>query len=185
MNSFTNWLDLSKAYTEPINKNLLNTLSGLSFRMAKGRSNIRATITWTSKRDAKLFNHPLNIPYVLLFIRHKIANGESKMRTFVIMYLKAKVMIKENEDIDNIPFKIPSNENKLNWLFEGPLNFIIRLEKEILVPNIFLPKSNMNSVTSYVKFNTLVQIVSENMVRIASTTAFTKNWYGFSTEVPL
>ena len=59
------------------------------------------------------------------------------MSTFVRIYLNANVIIKVNEEIESIPFNTPSNEKRLNSFPELLLNLIIRLEKDMLVPEYF------------------------------------------------
>lgn len=148
INSLTNWFDFCRAYTEPINRNLLNKVEEWSFKIAKGSNKIRATMIWTNNKDKKLLSQLLKKPEVFLLSRHRKAKGEISIKIFANIYLKVKVITRLKEEIESILVKTPSIEKILKFFDELPLSSFIKDEKEIVLLKILLPKSDMKFVIS-------------------------------------
>lgn len=79
----------------------------------------------------------------------------------MIMYLKAKLIIKANDEIDNIPDKIPSNEKALKLISVELLSNETKETKEISVLNILLPSSQKKLLIRFVELIRKVQIDRE------------------------
>lgn len=149
INSLTNWFDFNKANIDPSINNLLKISEEWSFSIAKGRSNIIANIIWTSRREGKLLSHALKIPLVLLFSKHKKAKGESITKTFVKIYLNAKVITNVKDETEIMVVRIPSKE-KTSKVPLSSDNLSIRAEKEIFWFSFSFPILHITLVISWV-----------------------------------
>ena len=156
-----------------------------SFRIANGNSKIKATIIWTNNKDKKLLYQLLKNAFVVWFNKHKKAKGESKINTFVKIYLKVKFITKLKEEIDSIEVKIPSIEKMLKEEVCFPLNSLIKEEKDISFLKILFPSPQIKSVISWENETIPEQIESEKFIRIQINIALTTNLYGDSTSWPL
>lgn len=74
-----------------------------SFISANGIMRITEIITCKIKRESKLLNQLLKKPSVDLFERHKIANGERMVNTFIRIYLREKFIVNVNDETIKTP----------------------------------------------------------------------------------
>ena len=185
INSLTNWFAFCKAYTEPINKNLLNIVEEFSFKIAKGNKRIKATIICTNNKEIKLLSQLLKNPEVFLLSRQRNAKGERRISILANIYLNVNVITKLREEIESILVRIPSIENILKFVEEFPLSSFIKEEKEIFLLKIVFPKPHMNSDISQEKEIILEHIESEKFIKIQMKMARITNLYGDSTSCPL
>lgn len=142
--------------------------------------------TCKNSRDRKHFNQLLNRPEVEGFIRHIIAKGDRRIKTLIIIYLRANVIINVKEEIESMPVRMPFSENILRLFPVVYENVSIKLEKDISVcfPKIFCPNEQINVVISEVASIMYVQSVKEKFIKIATRNNLTKNLYGVSILSP-
>lgn len=70
---------------------------------AYGNKIINAIKTCTSKSESRLLYQLRKKPTVVLFKRQRKAKGEARINTFINMYLRAKLIIREKEDTESMP----------------------------------------------------------------------------------
>lgn len=116
--------------------------------MAKGRSKISATIIWINNKDRKLLSQLLKNPLVVRFNKHKKAKGESRIKTFVKIYLKVKCKTRVKDEKESILDKIPSIEKILKFLDVSWFSNSKNDEKEIVLLKRWFPKPQINSEIS-------------------------------------
>lgn len=88
--------------------------------------------------------------------RQRIAKGEIREKTFIIINLKEYEKAKFINPTEIRPLTSPSNENKLkSWEFIGKISFIfsIKAEKDIEVSNKELP-ADLIKIDIYEQNNT-------------------------------
>ena len=153
-----------------------------SFRIAKGNNKINATTNCINNKDKKLLYQLWKNPLVVLFNKHKNANGDSSINTLVKIYLKVKFITKLKEEMESIQDKIPSIENILKLEFDVPLSSFISEEKDISFLNILFPNPQIKSVISWEKDTIPEQIEREKFIKIQIKIALIINLYGDSTS---
>lgn len=92
-----------------------------------------------NNNESKLFNQLLKKPVVEVLLRHSIANGDKRTKTFIIIYLKAKLITSAKEEIESIPDNIPSSEKASNEFVDDSESIEINVTKDNCVPNTFFP----------------------------------------------
>ena len=161
-------------------------LDAFSFIIAKESNNINDIIICTNRSEKKLFSQHLKRLDVGLFIKHKKANGENKIKTLVSIYLIEKDSISEKEDIEIILVRIPLNENKLKLsVSDDAFILSIKFEKDISCLKIFFPKEQTKVVISDVAERMLEQIAKELKTNTPITIALMKNFDALSIDSPL
>ena len=121
-------------------RSLLKYEVASSFIIAKGSNNIIATTTCKNKRERKHFTQDFIRKEVELFIKHNIIKGDNNIRTFNIIYLKAKFIIRENDDMESVLDNIPSIENILKLSFSVLVISFVSVTNEISLPKISFPR---------------------------------------------
>lgn len=184
INSFTYCPEFSKAFIAPIIRSLFIICEEESFISAYGSKIINAISICISKRESRLLYQLRKNPTVVLSSRHKKANGEERIRIFIKIYLIAKLIINEKDEMESIPVRIPSKENMLNSDEKEELSIFISEEKEISLLNIFVPREKIKVVISYVKEIASVQSEREKFIKIVKKIPFIIKIYGDSTSLP-
>ena len=87
INSLTNELALIKAYIPPMYINFISKLSEVKFIENKINKTID-TITWINSKENKFLNQVLKNQLVEFKDKDKIAKGERRAKTLIIIYLK-------------------------------------------------------------------------------------------------
>lgn len=108
--------------------------------MAKGSKRIIAITICKNKRGRKDFSHDLNRKVVDWLIKHKIAKGDSRIKTFINIYLNAKLMIRVKEDIYKVLDNMPSREKILKLSSSVFVNSLVKVTNEISLPKISSPR---------------------------------------------
>ena len=141
INSFTSWPDFKRAEIEPISIILLNKSSEPFFSKVCGKISKAEIMIWINRRESRLLYQLLKNPSVVLFDIHKKANGAANTKSFISMYLRAKLVSIANTDIDSMLDNIPSKENMLKSDDEGALIEFFKDMKEISFFRISFPSS--------------------------------------------
>ena len=68
-----------------------------SFIIANGSNKIIETRTCKNNNDKKHFSQDLKRNEVVLLIKHNIIKGDNRTKTFIRIYLNAKLIIRVNE----------------------------------------------------------------------------------------
>lgn len=152
--------------------------------MAKGSNKIIATIICKNNNEKKHLNQDLNIKVVVWFIKHKITKGAKRIRTFIKIYLREKLITRVKEEIERVLDNIPSIENILKLLFKVLFNSFVKVTNDISFPNISLPNKQKNEDNSCVISIKKVQIDKELFIKIAINNALMKNFQGGSIWFP-
>lgn len=121
-------------------RSLLKYEVASSFIIAKGSNKIIATTTCKNKRERKHFTQDFTRKEVELLIKHNIIKGDNNIRTFNIIYLKAKFIIRENDDMESVLDNIPSSENILKLSFNVLVISFVSVTNEISLPKISFPR---------------------------------------------
>ena len=152
INSLTYSFDFNSAIIVPTRRSPLKAPAEVSLMIAYERSKTKDTNIWSKSSVKKHLYQLLNKPEVEGLIKHRTANGHNNISTFIIMYLKAKLMINVKEDMESIPDRIPSREKTFKFPLEYAENISTKLENDIsmLFPNIFFPSEHINVVISEV-----------------------------------
>lgn len=185
INSLTNWFDFNNAVIVPTRRSLLKYDEEFSFIIANGNNRIIDMTICKNKSGRNDFSQDLKTKDVVWLIRHKIANGDSKISTFIIIYLKAKLIIRVKEDMYRVLDNMPSRENILKLLFSVLFISFVSVTNEISLPKISFPSSQKNDVSSQVVFMRNVQREREKFIKIEARIAFIKNFHGDSMLLPL
>ena len=121
-------------------------MSLLSFSKVYGIKSIIEIIIWRINKDNKDLNQLLKNPTVEVFIVHRIANGESIIKTSTRIYLNEKLKIKAKDEKESIALKIPFRESisKLEKLELS--NKDSSVWKEISLLKTFLPREQKNEL---------------------------------------
>ncbi len=119
--------------------------------MAKDKSRISAIMICIKRSEKKLLSQHLNNPEVDLLIRQRKANGESKTRTLVVIYLTENESISVKEEIEIMLEMMPLKVKRLNLPpSEKPDSLSIKFEKEMFCLKMFWPSEQIKSVISEV-----------------------------------
>ena len=72
------------------------------------------------------------------------------MRTLIIIYRRAKLIISVNDDMESIPERMPLREKTLRLFSDREENISTKLEKDtsIFFPYMFCPREQMKFVIS-------------------------------------
>ena len=167
--------DFNNAIIVPIKSNSFRGLFRVSDIIAKANSKISAINVCRKRRDSRHLNQLLKNPEVVWFNKHNIAKGDSKTRTFIIIYLKAKLIIRVKDETESIPERIPFIENILKLFVDARLKLFIKFEKDASVPNMFFPSEQIKLVISDVAETVYVHIVSEKFIKTATKNVFKRN----------
>ena len=135
--------------------------------------------------DKSVLYQLLKKPSVVLLEIHKKANGAAKTNNLIIMYLKAKLTKRPNDDMESVLVKIPSNEKILNLFDVGEFKLEIIDSKDTSTLKMFFPKSQKNVLIWNVPSIKILHISKEAFIVIAARIALRKNWCGYSISVPL
>ena len=116
---------------EPISKTWLKIELEFSLINAYGISKIIEITICKKRRENKFLNQLLKKVSVDCVDKLKNANGDMINKTSIKIYLYAKLISNVREEIDNIPLKMPSIENKSNVeigeLFKMEIKLLIEI----------------------------------------------------------
>ena len=138
-----------------------------------------------SNMDRRVLYQLFKKPSVDLFDMHKNANGAAKTKSFIIMYLNAKLINRPNDEIESVLVRIPSKEKILKLFEEGEFKLEIIDSKETSTLKMSCPNSQKNVLIWDVPSSNKLHISNEEFIANAAKIVRKKNCCGYSTSVPL
>ena len=114
-----------------------------------------------SNMDRRVLYQLFRKPSVDLFDIHKNANGAARTRSFIIMYLNAKLTSRPSDEMERVLVKIPSKEKMLKLFEEGEFKSEIIDSKEISTLKILCPNSQKKVLIWFVPSSSKLHISKE------------------------
>lgn len=137
---------------------------------------------WRNSKDKKHRIHDLNKKEVELWHNDKIAKGDIKIKTCIIINRKEYEKVKLKNPIEIILFKIPSRENISMEELNNSIVLILstKVEKLILISKISSPKERIDKDKIELKDINNLQRKKEKFIKSVQIINLKIKWEGFS-----
>lgn len=136
----------------------------------------------TKSNDKKHLIQDLKIQVVFGLDKVNIQKGKIKIKTFIIIYLKEYVKIKLTNPAEDVNFKIPLKDRKLNSVSTviQVFNSVIRVEKQISFEYKFSPIALIEDEIIELIYINFSHIKNELLIKILTNKILNTNLKGFS-----